>query len=525
MPNQTRTANNVPQELSAGPFKAKVMKHLDGGRMGTLMVSLMKETESGDVQGEDSQLITARYLSPFYGTTGKQVLKNNKDFNSTQQAYGFWMVPPDVGTIVLIIFVEGTTKECFWIGCVQDEFINMQVPGVAPATDVRWKDDEPGDITGKRLPTGEINTALEENKANSNPTSIKRPYHPHQAAFLQEQGLLDDWVRGTTSSSARRDIPSMVFGISSPGPLDFKGPKAKYGTRNDNVMRPHVRMGGTSIVMDDGDETLHRKKPASEGPIEYSKDEKTNIPYNELFRIRTRTGHQILLHNSEDLIYIGNARGTSWIEMTSNGKIDIYAQDSVSIHTENDFNFKAGRDINLEAGNDINLVAANNIQGQASANVSLKAEADGLITVQGTLNTYSYGDTMLTTGANMNLHSDADSMFTATGKTNINSAGHYETAGEIHMNGPTAASAATAAQASSANKPVRVPLHEPWFGHEHLDPEAVKPDATVAIPGDGEPNENIEGNTRASEIENLDETRFPEEPPEFPTIDDPFKAS
>lgn len=525
MPNQTRTANNVQTPKDPGPFKAKVIKHLDSGRMGTLLVNLIKETEASDAQGEESQAVQARYLSPFYGTTGKQVLKNNKDFNSTQQSYGFWMVPPDVGTTVLVIFVEGATKECYWIGCVQDEFINMQVPGVAPATDVRWKDDEPGDITGSRLPTGEINTALEDNKANSNPTAIKRPYHPHQAAFLKEQGLLDDWVRGTTTSSARRDLPSMVFGVSSPGPFDINGPKAKYGPRNDNVMRPHVRLGGTSLVMDDGDETMRRAKPAWEGPPEYSAENKTNIPQNELFRIRTRTGHQILLHNSEDLIYIGNSRGTSWIEMTSNGKIDIYAQDSVSIHTENDFNLKAGRDINFEAGNDINLVAANNIQGQASANVSLKAEADGLITVQGTLNTYSYGDTMLTTGANMNLHSDADSMFTATGKTNIKSAGHYETADVIHMNGPGATAAATAAQAGSANKPVRVPLHEPWFGHEHLDPEAVTPDATVAIPGDGEPNENIEGNTRESEIENLDETRFPEEPPEFPTSEDPFKAS
>ena len=47
----------------------------------------------------------------------------------------------------------------------------------------------------------------------------------------------------------------------------------------------------------------------------------------------------------EDLIYIAHGSGDSWIEMTANGKIDVYAKDSVSIHTENDFNFKAGRDI------------------------------------------------------------------------------------------------------------------------------------------------------------------------------------
>ena len=51
-----------------------------------------------------------------------------------------------------------------------------------------------------------------------------------------------------------------------------------------------------------------------------------NSPFNELVRLRTRTGHQILMHNSEDLIYIGNAKGTTWIEMTANGKIDIFAK-------------------------------------------------------------------------------------------------------------------------------------------------------------------------------------------------------
>lgn len=504
MANQTRSADNVEVPKNGGPFRAKVIKHTDGSRMGTILVSLIKETESGDTLGEESQAIPAKYLSPFYGTTGKHVLKNNKDFASTQQSYGFWMVPPDVGTEVLVVFVEGVSKECFWIGCIQDEFINMQVPGVAPATDSRWKDDEPSDITGKRLPTGEMNTLLEDNKPNSNPTKTKRPYHPFQAAFLQEQGLLDDWIRGTTTSSARRDLPSMVFGISSPGPLDINGPKAKYGSRTDNVMRPHVRMGGTSLVMDDGDESLRRATPAHEGPPEYSADNKTNIPHNELFRIRTRTGHQILLHNSEDLIYIGNARGTSWIEMTSNGKIDIYAQDSVSIHTENDFNFKAGRDVNIEAGNNINLSAGQNIANQSGANWSVRAEGSGLLTAQATVNTYSGGDTMITAGGN----------------TNISSSNHYETAGEIHMNGPAAAAAA---QAGSAGKPVRVPLHEPWFGHENIDPASYTPDNTAAQAGEGDTtSENLDGPTRESEIANLDQTRFPEDPPPPIEITDTF---
>jgi hypothetical protein len=61
------------------------------------------------------------------------------------------------------------------------------------------------------------------------------------------------------------------------------------------------------------------------------------------------------LHNTEDLIYIGNARGTSWIEMTSDGKIDIFAEDSISIRTEKDLNLYSGRDINIEAKRNFNV--------------------------------------------------------------------------------------------------------------------------------------------------------------------------
>ena len=94
-------------------------------------------------------------------------------------------------------------------------------------------------------------------------------------------------------------------------------------------------------------------------PSNVSKVDKT-LPYNESIRLRTRTGHQILLHNSEDLIYIGNAKGSAWVELTANGKIDIYAQDSINIRTETDLNIKADRDINIESGKDINITAGRN---------------------------------------------------------------------------------------------------------------------------------------------------------------------
>jgi hypothetical protein len=171
-------------------------------------------------------------------------------------------------------------------------------------------------------------------------------------------------------------------------------------------------------------------------------DGDVGIPHNELVRIRTRTGHQILLHNSEDLIYIGNARGTAWVELTSNGKIDIYAADSISMHTKGDYNVTADGDINLTAAGSINLNAGVAFKATAAGNYEIKAGADG----------------KLTAGSN----------------TNISSGGnHLETAGEIHMNGPGANTASTAPKAT------RIPQAEPWNGHENLHNTALAPSTTT----------------------------------------------
>jgi hypothetical protein len=243
--------------------------------------------------------------------------------------------------------------------------------------------------------------------------------------------------------------------------------------------------------MDDGDDRYIRKKSASDGPPEYAEVEQkekgdVNIPYNEYFRVRTRTGHQILLHNSEDLIYIGNAKGTTWIELTSNGKIDIFAQDSISIHTENDLNFRADRDINFEAGRNVNVRSVARTQIESGTLMNLVVGTNGNITTAGTMSVVSTGATFLSSSA-----------------TNINSTGALTATGStINLNGPAAARGVAARILPRHDNPVssskekweektryqsktpvksimkRIPMHEPWKLHENAEPTLVTPAKT-----------------------------------------------
>jgi hypothetical protein len=441
MAEETRVATGQ-EGNNPGPFLAKVVSHLDSTYMGALEVQL--EHVVGNDPGKEGQMRTVRYMSPFAGQTSVDFVGEDETYDNAQKSYGFWMVPPDVGATVVCFFINGDPAKGYWIGCVRDEGMNFMTPGIA-ATSFAV------DSQGFRVPTAEYNkVALPV--GNSDSTKNPKARHP-LADVLESQGLLKDDIRGITTSSARREVPSHVYGISTPGPLDKRtnAPKATIGKDEHKIPgAPISRLGGTTFVMDDGDDKFLRKKPAGEGPPEYAgieqdeTDGDKTIPHNELVRIRTRTGHQILLHNSEDLIYIGNAKGTTWVELTSNGKIDIYAQDSISIHTENDLNVTADRDINFVAGRNINFNAAENFFMTLGTNYEIKAGGDGKLTVGGQSNIKAGGN-------------------------------HVETAANIHMNGPSAA------EAGIAPKAQRIPLHEPWAGHENLDPLSHTLDKTEAV--------------------------------------------
>lgn len=348
----------------SGPYEAMVINHLDPFNMGTLEVELLKHSSSSGIPERTGQLVPVRYLSPFYGVTPVGGVQPNDGYQHTQKSYGFWAVPPDPGTRVLVIFAEGHAAYGYWIGCIQDQNMNFMVPDGRASTTLTTA-GTPDNLRGTKLPVGEFNKSVEQGE-KIDPTLFDKPYNKDFTEILEVQGLLKDETRGTTTTSARREAPSMVFGISTPGPLDKRVGHltTTYGPDGSQIQVPFNRLGGSSFVMDDGDDKFIRATHAEEGPPIYINKENQEeggdetIPQNELIRLRTRTGHQILLHNSEDLIYISNSRGTAWIELTSDGKIDIHAQDSISVMSDTDINFTAERDFNVEAGRNINMKAS-----------------------------------------------------------------------------------------------------------------------------------------------------------------------
>jgi len=405
----TRRSDNAARPADPGIYVGRVIGHLDQTFMGGLNVSLLKANANGSDWDELGQSLQCQYASPFAGQTPLHQAGADNTFASSQQSYGFWAVPPDIGTKVIVLVVEGRSDLGFWMACIPDTFTNFTVPDGRTSTYLNE--------LGQKLPVGEYNKAITSPDGETQPSKFIKPVNTDFVERLNRSGLVTDDVRGLTTSGARRELPSTVFGMNTPGPFD-KRPNAPLFQHGENETEFYkARLGGSSIVMDDGDDKFLRKGHPESTPFEYADIERTSDtgdverPANELFRIRTRTGHQILLHNTEDLIYISNSKGSSWIEMSSNGKIDVYAQDSVSLHSENDINFTADRDINLTAmenmnissGKDLAIDAGGSIGASAQNEISLNAGANISLTGQDGVAVYGNSKVSITSKGSLDV--------------------------------------------------------------------------------------------------------------------------
>lgn len=312
-----RPATDTREPPRYGVYQGVVMNNRDEDRMGRLEVWV---PEFGSQKNQRDTWIPVSYCSPFAGASNPSVLNPNQP---GQTSYGFWAVPPDLNSIVLIMFINGDPSRGIWIGGLYQQFMNYMVPG-NPAVQ----------------PSGQGVAAHEYNKRVTQ-ANIRQPTRLALSSLsqgLNKQGLIDDPVRGAGTSSARREAPSQVYGWSTPGPLENTG----------------VRKGGNQFVMDD-----------AEG--------------QEKIRLRTRSGAQLLIDETNGLVYVINRDGTAWFQMDANGNVDIYAAQSVSVRAQQDINFRADRDINVEAGRSINCRAVNGGINARSQTFDLRT--DGNITI------------------------------------------------------------------------------------------------------------------------------------------------
>ncbi len=298
-----------------GVYVGIVKNTQDVTMMGRLDVFL---PEFGGVEDNRLTWKTVNYCAPFGGSTPgmeRYWEEGINEYDYTPTSYGFWAVPPDVGNKVLVMFINGNEANGIWIGVLYDTFMNYNVPGLAAYDKHDACDYYPN------VPTTEYNKF--DPAIGKKPIDPDlRPYHKRQYERMWQNQQLEDPYRGWTTSSAQRETPSAVYGMSTPGPIDMEA---------DDVKHTFKRAGGHQFVMDDGD---------------INGD-------NRLIRLRARGGAQLLLHDTLGFVYICNKMGTAWVELDRDGNIEVFSNNTINLRANEDINIRADRDLNIDVGRNI----------------------------------------------------------------------------------------------------------------------------------------------------------------------------
>tara|TARA_R110000823_G_scaffold40754_8_gene107688 strand:+ start:553 stop:2607 length:2055 start_codon:yes stop_codon:yes gene_type:complete len=441
--------------LDSGPHIGVIKSNSDSTRRGRLRVYISNLRGSEEDPGSWQ---TVAYSPAFYNVTTGGEGKNNY-YKESKHASGLWIPTPDVGSKVLCFFVDGDASQGFWVSCIIDDYNMLSVPGHASVSEFDPNSDtgneflRPGGYPA-RMPVTEFNTSIPGNDPStlSDWNVVKKPIDIYTARRLKAQGLDSDLVRGHISSSSLRESPSDVFGISTKGrPLTETNLNILSQSGGAEAKAPGPEQGrkpGHSFVMDDGD---------LEGN-------------DQLIRLRTSSGHQILMNDKEGMIYVGTASGNTWIELSEDGKIDVYSADSVNFRAK-EFNFYSETDINMHAKQDINMVAESIFHAEGVQSTVLNSP-------NGPANIYS--------ASTLNLRGDSGVNMQSNSTMNLKASGPLVANGScIDLNGGAAGDAEKPTQKPTQTFPdtrntggfwvgqtadiqatvTRIPTHEPYHDH------------------------------------------------------------
>lgn len=287
-----------------GVYVGTITDNRDLNRTGMLMINIPSLGKTAD---KAANTFACMWTSPFAGSTNPAAIgKDIESYEDTQKSYGMWMVPPDIGNQVLVTFADGNPKYGYVLSCIYSNKFNHMVPGMGAGK----SHSDPSVM----LPVAEKNKRDEKLTHND----ALRPVHLDLAEAIVKQGLANDPIRGTGTASGRRESPSEVFGILTPGPRDPENPAH--------------RTGGHQFIMDD------------------------NINSRQI-RLRTAGGQQILLDDTTGIVYIINKSGTAHVELGTNGEINVFSDAGINMRTKGNFNLRADKDVNIEAGRNLNLRA------------------------------------------------------------------------------------------------------------------------------------------------------------------------
>jgi len=361
------------------------------------VIKIWNATFSTD-ENDKTQWRTVRYCTPFYSRVDNAGVDDT--YFGTKVTAGIVTPPPDIGTKVLAFFPEGRNSEGYYFACVPDTYMMQTLPETTISAGVA---------------AGEFNDSPAGSHHSGKITNWRTQTRPEDfftQDTLVKQGLSDDRVRGLNNSGYMRESPAEIIGIATKGrrittqgqdftqtyATQIRNPNTADKKILEGLLGPTARRKGHSIALDDGD-------------IEGNSNQ---------IRLRTSTGHQLLLNDTEGVIYVGNSDGSCWVELSNEGTMDVYAQDSINFRSAN-INFHADENIKMHAKGFAQIVADQQLHLQGTQETTIVTDGEAGINAK----------------KNLHLFSESELFATSTGASYYNAGGNISVAGAmVLLQGP-----------------------------------------------------------------------------------------
>jgi hypothetical protein len=347
------------------------------------------------------------YASPLFGFTTKYPAGNGMAENESQSAYGFWAIPK-IGAVVLVFCLNANPDQRYYFASKILYHKNRSLPL-----------GKNKDASGEKGPFGE--DAKESKK-------IQPSYDNLREQFSNDLDAPQAKTRGAYERQVSSDNKDDGYSTS---PIDE--------TYIDPQTVCFVTPGRHAIIFQDD-------------------------PKIARLRIKTAEGHQFILDDANERIYVSTSKGNTWLELDQDGHMHVFAAESISFNSNSDINFRAAKDLNLyaekninirantgtlkiESGDDFHIKSIGSIFQEACKNLSLLSENEFMLSSNSSVDIFSQGSLAMTSKSSLDLKS--------TGALKMS-------AKPLHFNGPGAKSAKKAECAQRPSNPSIIPDHEPW---------------------------------------------------------------
>jgi hypothetical protein len=355
----------------------------DPQQLGRIQVMIPSLGHTPD-QVERGNLPWANYSTPYGGVdslstrgvaTDGQSASGYGTKSSGPIAYGQWAIPK-VNARVLLCTVDKDLNQIYWFGCIYQNSMTHTMPH-GRFSAAKLSDGPDGPLSSTEQP-------IEPYYSNS-----VKAFGGHNTFEWRSRGA-DYSGSAISPTRANKDIALNTAADQTGTVSAIADDRDAEITEADGNVLGHdlkYRQGyalsridpaldtTTAQHVSNGSNTDANLEPSvmsftTPGFHAISMDDR---PENCRVRLRTTSGHQILLDDTNERIYISTSEGRNWVEMDTDGHIYIFSEESISLKATGDINLSADKSIRMTAKKGIFMYGEDDIRIETTKDLHAKS--------------------------------------------------------------------------------------------------------------------------------------------------------